>query len=324
LRPPCELVVKHYLPVIRSLIARELMDDYKLNQMQIAKLLGITQPAVSNYLSLLRGEADKAFDRTEVREVAKKMASELVEGRLSLSNSIYTVCKLCVKLRSGGVTCSLHKEAVPELSAEECVTCSRLFAEETEPISERINVLNNLRSAILKLTESKEFIKLVPEVRTNLVMATSTATTEDEVAGIPGRITVVRERVKSLSAEPEFGASFHLAAVLIAVMQRDRQKRGAINIKFNEQIEKAMHDLGMDVHKFNRANLPSKANEKQLAVPWAVNKAADELGRIPDTLVDEGGYGVEPATYIFGSSATDVAEKAIKIANNLSHKSRQP
>ncbi|WXG42675.1 MAG: thiamine-phosphate synthase family protein [Promethearchaeati archaeon SRVP18_Atabeyarchaeia-1] len=320
MRPPCELVVKHYLPVIRSLIARELMDDYKLSQMQIAKLLGITQPAVSNYLSLLRGEADKAYDRTEVREVAKKMASELVEGRLSLSKSIYTVCKLCIKLRSGGVTCGLHKEAVPELSVEECSVCSKLFAEETEPISDRISVLNNMRNAISKLVDSKEFMALVPEVRTNLVMATNDAASEDEIAGIPGRITVARGRVKSLSAEPEFGASFHLAAVLLAAIEKDKKVRGAINVKFSIEVEQAMRRLGMEVYKFNRAKFDTMANEKHLAVPLAVKRAADELGRIPEALVDEGGYGVEPATYVFGSSATDVVEKAIKIAEVLSDK----
>jgi predicted fused transcriptional regulator/phosphomethylpyrimidine kinase/predicted transcriptional regulator len=298
------------------------MDGYKLSQMQIAKLLGITQPAVSNYLSLLRGEADKAFDRSEVREVAKKMAGELVEGKLSLSNSIYNICRLCMKLRSGGVTCSLHKEAVPELSVEECSMCSRLFAEETGPISDRINVLNNLRTAISKLTESKEFMILVPEVRTNLVMATINATTEDEIAGIPGRITVARGHVKSLSAEPEFGASFHLAAVLLAAMEKDKEVRAAINIKFSHEIEQTMEDLGMCIYKFNRADLPSTTNEKHLAVPSAVKKATGELGRMPEALVDEGGYGVEPATYILGSSATDVAEKAIKVAKTLSDKSR--
>lgn len=117
MRPPCELVVKHYLPVIRSLIARELMNTHKLNQTQIAKLLGITQPAVSNYLSLIRGEADKTFDRREVREVAQEMAGDLVKGKLSLSDSIYTVCKLCVKLRSAGVTCSLTRN--------QCLNCRK-------------------------------------------------------------------------------------------------------------------------------------------------------------------------------------------------------
>jgi predicted fused transcriptional regulator/phosphomethylpyrimidine kinase/predicted transcriptional regulator len=317
LRPPCELVVKHYLPVIRSLIARELMDDYKLNQIQIARLLGITQPAVSNYLSLARGEEDKIYEQGEVRDVARRMASDLIEGRQSLSESIYAVCNLCMKLRSGGVTCRLHKDTVPELSTEECSTCSRLFAEETEPISDRINVLNNLRSAISRLIESKEFMALVPEVRTNLVMSISKAKTEDEIAGIPGRITVARGHVKSLSAEPEFGASFHLAAVLLTAMAKDEKVRGAINIKFNNEVEEAMKKLGIFVYKFNRANLPSKANEKHLAVPSAVEKAANDLGKVPEVFVDEGGYGVEPAAYIFGSSATEVADKAITIAKTL-------
>ncbi len=316
MRPPCELVVKHYLPVIRSLIAKELVEAYELNQMQIAKLLGITQPAVSNYLSLLRGEAEKTFDTSEVREVARKMASELVEGKLSLSQSIYTICNLCIKLRSAGVTCSLHKESVTELSAEECKVCLKLFAEEAEPVSERVNVINNIRAAISKLSESREFLSVIPEVRTNLVMATSNAKSVTEVAGIPGRIIVARERLKTLS-EPEFGASFHLANVLLAAREKNKEMRAAINILFNGRIERTMRSvLHMEVYKFNRASLPSDAAEKNLAVAWAVRKAANELGKTPDAVVDEGGYGVEPTTYIFGSSALDVAEKAIRIAKD--------
>jgi hypothetical protein len=299
------------------LIARELVNTHDLNQIQIAKLLGITQPAVSNYLSLLRGEAEKSFDTAEVREVARKMASELVEGKLSLSQSIYSICKLCIKLRSAGVTCSLHREAVPELSTEECKVCLELFVEETEPVSERVNTINNIRAAVSKLRESKEFLSVIPEVRTNLVMATINAESVSEVAGIPGRIIVARDRLKTLS-EPEFGASFHLANVLLAAREKNKEIRAAINILFNERIERAMRGiLSIEIYKFNRASLPSEAADKNLAVAWAVRKAINELGRTPDALVDEGGYGVEPTTYIFGSSALDVADKSIRIAKAL-------
>jgi hypothetical protein len=288
-----------------------------MNQMQIAKLLGITQPAVSNYLSLLRGEAEKAFDTAEVRGIAKKMANQLVEGKLSMSQSIYTICKLCIRLRNAGVTCSLHKEAVPELSTEDCKVCVELFTEEAEPAAERINTINNIRSAIAKLIESKEFLLVIPEVRTNLVMATPSAQSVSEIAGIPGRITVVREHLKTLS-EPEFGASYHLANVLLAAREKNREIRAAINLLFNERIERAMREiLKLEIYKFNRASLPSDATDKNLAVAWAVRKATKELGRTPDALVDEGGYGVEPAAYIFGSSAVDVADKSVRIARAL-------
>jgi hydroxymethylpyrimidine/phosphomethylpyrimidine kinase len=138
-----------------------------------------------------------------------------------------------------------------------------------------------------------------------------------EIAGIPGRITVARERLRTLS-EPEFGASYHLANVLLAAREKNREIRAAINLLFNERIERAMREvLKLEIYKFNRASLPSDATDKNLAVAWAVRKATNELGRTPDAVVDEGGYGVEPATYIFGSSAVDVADKSIRIARAL-------
>jgi predicted fused transcriptional regulator/phosphomethylpyrimidine kinase/predicted transcriptional regulator len=311
--------VKDYLPVIRSLIARELMENYSLNQNQIAKLLGITQPAVSNYLSFLRGEVGEAYDQGEVREVARKVAGQLVEGKLSISESIYTICKLCMKLKSGGITCSLHKESVPELELEECTVCPRLYSEDVEPLSERISVINNIRFAVSKLSESKEFLKVIPEVRPNIVMATNDAKSEEEVAGIPGRIGLVRGRLKTFG-EPEFGASVHLANVILAAMENNKDVRAAINIAFNDEVERAMLALDMKVYKFSRANLPSDRVERN-PVSWAVRKASRELGKTPDALVDEGGYGVEPATYVFGSSSVEAAEKAVRIARTMADNS---
>ncbi|MFC1454853.1 transcriptional regulator, partial [Candidatus Undinarchaeota archaeon] len=50
MRTPCELIVKYYLPAMRSQITKEL-DSKGFTQSEIAKTLGVTQAAVSKYLS---------------------------------------------------------------------------------------------------------------------------------------------------------------------------------------------------------------------------------------------------------------------------------
>jgi predicted fused transcriptional regulator/phosphomethylpyrimidine kinase len=104
--------------------------------------------------------------------------------------------------------------------------------------------------------------------------------------------------------------------VILAAMENNKNARAAINIAFNDEIERAMLALHMKVYRFSRANLPTDRVEKN-PVSWAVRKASKELGKTPDALVDEGGYGVEPATYVFGSSSVEVAEKAVKIARTM-------
>lgn len=56
-----EIITKNFLPAVRSLLANELADEYGLYQEEIAEIMGITQPAVSQYLNEKR--ADKKILR---------------------------------------------------------------------------------------------------------------------------------------------------------------------------------------------------------------------------------------------------------------------
>ncbi len=43
---PCEMAVKIVLPVVRAMVANELVSERNFNQADAAKLLGVSQPAV--------------------------------------------------------------------------------------------------------------------------------------------------------------------------------------------------------------------------------------------------------------------------------------
>jgi len=47
----CETISKYMLPLFRSLIAKELINNYKLTQLETAKKLGTTQAAISQYIN---------------------------------------------------------------------------------------------------------------------------------------------------------------------------------------------------------------------------------------------------------------------------------
>lgn len=53
-----EVISEELLPAIRSLLAQELKDSYGLKQREIAKRMGLTQPAVSNYLNNSRANQE--------------------------------------------------------------------------------------------------------------------------------------------------------------------------------------------------------------------------------------------------------------------------
>ncbi len=94
---PCENAVKQFLPVMRIGIARELNDKYDVDQTTISKKLGVTQAAVSKYLS---GQG-----RTkEVRELlknpvldaqSKKIAREIAENKIAQIQLQSMLCEVC-------------------------------------------------------------------------------------------------------------------------------------------------------------------------------------------------------------------------------------
>jgi predicted fused transcriptional regulator/phosphomethylpyrimidine kinase/predicted transcriptional regulator len=314
MRPPCENVVRQFLPLLRALVSKDLMTRYGWTQNQIATRLGVTQPAISSYISFLERKDLEGFNLEELSQVAGEIASGYTNNEISLSDSILKVCQLCIKLKSGGSICTQHKLAVTELGSERCEACKELFSGAPRYVEERYNVLQDLKEAIVLLESSDSFASVIPEVRTNVVMALPKAKSVSQVAAIPGRIVEIRGKAKAFE-EPEFGSSYHLAKMLLITMQYNMNYRSALNIKYNEEIGKAIEIMGCGSYVFNRSEFPDEVMESEVPATWGVKLAHQNRGSVPDVLIDEGGYGIEPATYVFGLTSVDAVSKALKIAD---------
>ncbi|MBR0473144.1 MAG: helix-turn-helix domain-containing protein [Methanosphaera sp.] len=109
MKPPCEIVVWYVIPSIRSKLAKELL-KLGMKQKDISKLLDITQPAVSQYISDKRGhEID--FDPV-VEQYIKNMAKDMTTGDLQPIDLIPKFCHICKTIKTQEVLCQLHKEKV--------------------------------------------------------------------------------------------------------------------------------------------------------------------------------------------------------------------
>jgi predicted transcriptional regulator len=86
---PCEQLVER-LPVIRSMITREMIETFNLTQEQTAKKLGITQSAVSHYLSGSRGT--KIVSDKKLKAKVRKIAKGIIEGKKKFPKSICNIC----------------------------------------------------------------------------------------------------------------------------------------------------------------------------------------------------------------------------------------
>jgi len=96
----CEIIARKILPVLRAKVAQNLSKEYGLQQNEVSKKLGVTQAAVSFYLSKSRG-ANVSLIRKfpEINATAKEMADALQKGGTQKRMREY-LCELCRKIKN--------------------------------------------------------------------------------------------------------------------------------------------------------------------------------------------------------------------------------
>jgi hypothetical protein len=92
---PCEIVVWHILPAIRREFAKALITHYNLTQKKVADKLGLTEAAVSRYLSGKRGDLE--IGEEIVKEI-RKSTEEIVRG--NDTTIVAETCRICNLLKS--------------------------------------------------------------------------------------------------------------------------------------------------------------------------------------------------------------------------------
>lgn len=110
MKTPCEIVVWYVLPTIRREMARELVTVHKVKQSQVARLFGVTDAAISQYLSRKRGSnslieesKDYGLFMDEIRESSRRIA-------LSESDMSIEMCRICTVVKSIGLLAEIYSE----------------------------------------------------------------------------------------------------------------------------------------------------------------------------------------------------------------------
>jgi hypothetical protein len=98
---PCEIAIKYFIPALRASIAKILFEKYNLTQMEIALKLGVTQAAISKYLSGKYSKEIKTIERKKtIKSLSKEFALALVKKRkakIDFSKNFCTHCKILGK-----------------------------------------------------------------------------------------------------------------------------------------------------------------------------------------------------------------------------------
>lgn len=175
--------------------------------------------------------------------------------------------------------------------------------------ADRYWTLENVKEAVRMLAKIEGFETIIPEVGTNIGMAIAGAASEKDVAAVNGRIVPTREGVNAGCVD--FGVSSHVARLILVMMEQDKERRSAMNVKYSSEIVEACKEAGLQISSFERAKEPADVKTME----WGVREASG--GFVPDVIFDLGAMGKEPMVRIFGDTAVEVAEKVKSILEYL-------
>ena len=295
---PHDLVSELVIPELRGLLAHKL-SERGFGQLRISKLLGISQPMISKYMSVSHTEYLKRLEGLglDVDEVSRVV--EILVEKLASNNQreyLELVSSFLNSILRRGLLCEAHKRVSSTVPAN-CDICFKLFEEVRDPYVEEVKAAYEILCLHPKATE------IIPEVGMNIVSAPPNAKSFRDVAGFSGRIVKSDNRVIA-AGEPIKGGSRHTANVLLKVMSKFPRVRSAIAIKYDEGC----------INKLSSANLkvvrtgPHKSIDEFFTT---LEKVVSRLSEEPDVIADAGGLGIEPVLYVFSTSAIKALEKAL-------------
>ncbi len=249
--------------------------------------------------------------------------------RIATENTHGTGCTFSAAITAGLARGLSVPEAVSE--AKDYITTALTFAMDIggghgpthhlAPLyreAERYRLLHQLREAVALLEDEPGLARLIPEVQSNLLAALPYAENPGDVAALPGRIVRCGDRVRAIGL-PTFGASRHMASVLLPAHQLDQGIRSVMNIRQGPDVIAACRRLGLAVTDFKREDEPAEwsASPENRYREWGTTACIRGLGRVPDVIYDHGGWCLEPQVRVFGPDPVSVARKVIRINRAL-------
>ncbi len=186
-------------------------------------------------------------------------------------------------------------------------------------LDDEIEMYGRMAVALNIIEGCREFAVMIPEVRTNLVYARPNARKREDVLGIDGRITVVNG-LPHAAGKPRFGASSHMARLLVEIGKTDASIRAGIDFANDPHLAKWLEDYCRSRNwvfsVIDRRHEPEEIKEAEGAsMPWKVAAAISAAGgRVPKIFYETGAVGKEPVSVLVGRDPIIVAEEICEIA----------
>ena len=275
-----------WLTRLHMQLARELRGQ-GWSQMNIAAMLGTTQSTISRQYQKTIARLSGSADELTVDGWAKEIAG----GLLSVGQS--------EELLRQRFIVEFQFTGNQVLRFDKTLTGLDLEVDQNEHA-----LIRRLEWAIGRL-DSRLIMPVLPKVGMNIAACLNSASTTDDVAAVPGKITEVGGELRT-HGKPSFGSSKHLAQMLLEVRKSDSAKSAIINIRppgdFEgtdiDMVQEACHQLNWELADADRSGL-------------------EDSSSVIDVVLDIGDFGWEPSLYVLGTSPLDVVDRCHTLITTL-------
>ena len=127
---PSEIESQWMLPAVRSILAQQLIKNYKFNQSDVAKLLGVTQPAINNYLSGSRAKTEiikKLKQDKQIMLMVNDIAKSLNRNHQFTPRCMSKYIELFNYARRSLFICGIPRRLERDVDDELCKTCEKFI-----------------------------------------------------------------------------------------------------------------------------------------------------------------------------------------------------
>ena len=123
---PSEIESKLLIPAVRAILSKELVIEKGLKEEEVARMLGITQAAVSNYLRGTRGDNEiisKLTSLSEIMSMIKEISADLSTNKAYTAKTLSKFIALCNYMRYSLIICDAHHSLERNIDEKVCEQC---------------------------------------------------------------------------------------------------------------------------------------------------------------------------------------------------------
>jgi predicted transcriptional regulator len=123
---PSEIESKLLIPAVRAILSKEMVIEKGLKEEEVARMLGITQAAVSNYLRGTRGDNEliaKLMSLSEIMSMIKEISDDLSTNRAYTAKTLSKFIALCNYMRYSLIICDAHHSLERNIDEKVCEQC---------------------------------------------------------------------------------------------------------------------------------------------------------------------------------------------------------